>query len=304
MERGRIIGSRITKSFAWYFRGRGFTLLELLVVIFVISLLLSILAPALGRARRQVHRIRSQNNMSQIVRVVHAYAMDNSDRFPVSVASNGLESDLTWSEPTKLVALDDLGPRIHRSVSGYLKEYVEDAKVMSCPSAPQPFKQLEKAWAAGDKWDNRENGKSLDPLLGTYGMFWNYRGYLPDRKGAFIGPESDTGGGRQGSLMICDMLVTNYHRLDDWSYFGSCEPLPNSTITNPTPLCGSYWNRQADMEQIVNRFSAGFLDGHVSSYTISDTVPMQVSNRRDGSTPFPPELPPLGTFLIPREGLR
>jgi prepilin-type N-terminal cleavage/methylation domain-containing protein len=303
MERGRIIGSRTTSLIGRSTGGRGFTLLELLVVVAIISLLLSILAPALGKARRQVHRIRSQSNMGQIVDVLHLYAMDNSDRFPISVASNGLESDLTWAEPTKLIALDDLGPRIHRSVSGYLNAYLDKADTMSCPSSPRPFKFLQKAWDAGDKWDNRENGRSLDPLLGTYCLYWNYRGYLPEKNAPFVGPESDSGGGRQSSLVVSDMLVTNYHRLDDWSYLGSCETLPKSTVTNPTPLCGSYWNRPADME-IGTRFSSGYLDGHVSSYNISETVPMQVSNRRDGGTPFPPELPPLGTFLIPRDGLR
>jgi prepilin-type N-terminal cleavage/methylation domain-containing protein len=304
MERGRIIGSRITSLVRRGTGGRGFSLLELLVVISIIALLLSILAPALGKARRQAHRIRSQSNMGQIADALQLYAMDYSDRFPISVASNGLESDLTWTEPTKLVALDDLGPRIHRSVSGYLKGYLEKADTISCPSSPRPFKFLQKAWDAGDKWDNRENGKSLDPLLGTYGLYWNYRGYLPDKKGPFIGPEGAAGGGRQSSLVVSDMLVTNYHRLDDWSYLGSCESLPDSSMTSPTPLCGPYWNRPADLEQINTRFSAGYLDGHVSSYNITETVPMQVSNRRDGSTPFPPELPPLGTFLIPREGLR
>jgi prepilin-type N-terminal cleavage/methylation domain-containing protein len=304
MERGRIIGSRTTSLIGRSAGGRGFTLLELLVVISIIALLLSILAPALGKARKQVHRIRSQSNMGQIVDVLHLYAMDNSDRFPVSVASNGLESDLTWAEPTKLIALDDLGPRIHRSVSGYLNDYLDKADTMSCPSSPRPFKFLQKAWDAGDKWDNRENGKSLDPLLGTYCLYWNYRGYLPDKKAPFVGPESDSGGGRQSSLVVSDMLVTNYHRLDDWSYLGSCEALPNSSMTNPTPLCSSYWNRPPDLEQIGTRFSGGYLDGHVSSYNITETVPMQVSNRRDGSTPFPPELPPMGTFLIPREGQR
>ncbi len=304
MERGRIIGSRTTSLIRLRAGGRGFTLLEMLVVISVIAILLSILVPTLAKVRRRVCRIRSQNNMAQIVDVLHLYAFDNSDRFPASVASNGFGIDLTWSEPTKLIALDDLGPRTHRSVSGYLKDYLEKAETMFCPSSPRPFKYLQKAWEAADKWDNRENGKSLDPLLGTYCLFWNYRGYLPDKKGPFVGPENSSGGGRQSVLVVSDMLVTNYHRLDDWAYLGSCEALPDSTMTNPTPLCSSYWNRPADLDQIGTRFSGAFLDGHVSSYGITETIPLQVSNRWDGSTPFPPELPPLGTFRIPKEGLR
>lgn len=277
-------------------------MLELLVVVFIISLLLSILAPVLGKARKQAHRIRSQSNMDQIVDVLHLYSMDNSDRFPASVASNGMGSDLTWTEPTKLIALDHLGPRFRRSVSGYLKDYLDKAGTMSCPSSPRPFKFLQKAWDSGDNWDNRENGKSLDPLLGTYSLYWNYRGYLPDKNAPFVGPEDSSGGGRHSPMVVSDMLVTHYNRLDDSNYLGSCEALPNSAMTSPTALCSSYWNRPADME-LATRFNAGYLDGHVSSYTLSEAVPMQVSNRPDGGTPFPQELL-LGTFLIPREALR
>ncbi len=288
----------------WTRGGRGFTLLEMLVVTGIISMLLSILVPALGKARRQAHRIRGMSHMGQIVDILHVYAADNSDRFPVSVATNGFDQDLTWSEPTKLIALDDLGPRIHRSVSGYLKGYIEDAHTMYCPSAPHKFKHLQKAWDAGDMWDNRENGKSLDPLLGTYSLYWNYRGYLSKKDSPFIGPEDGAGGGRQSSILVSDTIVTQYHRLDKWDYIGSCEPMKKAAATSPTPLYSPFWNRPADIESIANRFSAGHLDGHVSSYSILDTVPMQVSNIRDGSRPFPEGLPPLGTFLIPQEGLR
>ena len=302
MERGRIIGSRKTSLVGRGLGGRGFTLLELLVVVSIISLLLSILAPALGKARKQAHRIRSQSNMGQIVDVLHLYSMDNSDRFPASVASNGMGSDLTWTEPTKLIALDHLGPRFRRSVSGYLKDYLDKADTMSCPSSPRPFKFMQKAWDAGDNWDNRENGKSLDPLLGTYCLYWNYRGYLPDKNAPFVGPEDSSGGGRRSPMVVSDMLVTHYNRLDDSNYLGSCEALPNSSMTSPTALCSSYWNRPADME-LGTRFNAGYLDGHVSSYNLSETVRCRFPIARTAARRSREELL-LGTFLIPREGLR
>ena len=68
---------------------RGFTLIELLVVISIIALLVGILLPALGAARRSAQRLQDLSNLRQFNIAHTTWAVDHKGKLPQSSTTFG-----------------------------------------------------------------------------------------------------------------------------------------------------------------------------------------------------------------------
>lgn len=80
-------------------RRRGFTLIEMLVVVAIISFLASLLLPTLSQARERALRVYCVNNQRQISLGLRMWADENRSRYPwqVSTAEGGTQgSRFTW----------------------------------------------------------------------------------------------------------------------------------------------------------------------------------------------------------------
>ena len=127
-------------------KGKGFTLVELLVVISVTALLMGILMPVLGRAKNIAKRTACQSNLRQIGIAFRAYLDDYSDVMPPACEYPTLVSDP-----------NDLGFR--PPITKFLLPLLKQKEVFKCPA---DVKDYYKNWGLSYEYYARMlSGKTL-----------------------------------------------------------------------------------------------------------------------------------------------
>jgi prepilin-type N-terminal cleavage/methylation domain-containing protein len=128
----------------------GFSLIELLVVISIMSVLLAILWPALNQARHQARRAVCASNLRQIGSAIHVYAHDFDDSIPFGPSGRPVTGSNFYTvtgNVTSLLSLEDGSPvGLGLLLRGYL---AEQPKVLFCPGADQPSEATEQLARVG-----------------------------------------------------------------------------------------------------------------------------------------------------------
>jgi prepilin-type N-terminal cleavage/methylation domain-containing protein/prepilin-type processing-associated H-X9-DG protein len=131
-------------------RHRGFTLVELLVVIGIIALLISMLLPSLNKARNQAIRVNCQSNLRQLGQYWQMYASDHKGYFPNTGISYGSLYFLLWSQ--RQVFVD--------------KYHVNSGQFFFCPTAYYDYDRY---------WTYMLHSPPEDVMIAGY-FFWNAQG--------------------------------------------------------------------------------------------------------------------------------
>ena len=258
---------------------KAFTLIELLVVIAIIALLMSVVVPALKKAKDTAKIIICASNQHQCALGVIGYTAENDGRTPPHIASrhSGPESSWYYSWPNHINYHSQNGGyswNYGGALHYYLGSYLPVVKAFMCPMAPaDPL----------DWQDEYENYNTVTYSSHcSYNIFWGgyeFGGSSPAVDRGFKGP-TGVGSKKSATLLLTDVM--SYRKnTDDWwfSHKNRSNSETYQQYRDPTyniDISMIWYTAQGQRAQYDVpkglKMNAAYLDGSVDRYTSDDVT--------------------------------
>jgi prepilin-type N-terminal cleavage/methylation domain-containing protein len=114
---------------------RGFTLVELLVVVAIIAVLVAILLPSLSKARDRARRTSCGVNLRSLAQAELTYASTNADTFTAAAAGNSPhDEDWVWWQTNRIANVSQHGLGPYMNLTTVNIQGMTSCKFLFCPN--------------------------------------------------------------------------------------------------------------------------------------------------------------------------